>query len=264
MKLTKLMKYGLLAVAAAWILTGCTVQVSTSGLDTCKFREERSATLPAADVRTLNVLARSGSLRIEGRSGLTEVRVRGTACATTQDLVSRVDLKAEKAGDTIRVEAVIPPVSVGNSPMLDLALEVPESMIARIEDTSGDIEVRRIAEVEIDDESGSMDVVDIAGPVRITDESGEIEVINAGGDVRIPRDQSGNITIRAAARNVTIDRDESGEITISDVAGDVLIDTDESGGIDVRDIRGNFTVNRDGSGGIRYEHVSGSVRVPSK
>jgi len=279
----KLTKYGLLAVAAAWILSGCSIRIDASGFDNCRFQEERSATIPAEGARNLTVLAGAGTLRIEGRQGLTEVRVKGTACAATENLVRQIQVRTERNGDAIRVEADLPAILSGNSPVLDLALEVPEAMLARIEDSSGDVEVRRIAGAEVRDESGNIELIDMTGPVRVEDESGDIEVRNAGGDVVIPRDQSGNIRMLTVKGTVNIDRDESGEIEIRDVTGNVTIgedqsgeimvenvtgsltiDEDQSGSIQVRDISGDFTVRHDGSGDIRYERVGGTVSVPRK
>lgn len=279
----KVMTYVLLAVAAAWILSGCSIHIDASGFDNCRFQEERSATIPAEGARNLTVLAGAGTLRIEGRPGLTEVRVKGTACAATENLVQQIQIRTERNGDTIRVEADLPAIVTGNSPVLDLALEVPEAMIARIEDSSGDLEVRRIAGAEVRDDSGQIELIDLTGPIRVEDLSGDIEIRNAGGTVLIPRDQSGNIRILTAKSTVTIDRDESGdieirdvtgsvtigedqsgEITVENVTGNVTIDEDQSGSIQVRDISGDFTVRHDGSGEIRHERVGGTVSIPRK
>lgn len=258
-----LLKAGLLALAAALLLTGCTIHISTDGFDSCRYQEDRSATVPVDGARSLLVLAEAGNLRVEGRPGLTEVRVRGTACATTENLVRDVDLRTRKSGDTIQVDVLLPRTS-GNSPYLDLEIEVPENMVVRVEDTSGNLEIRRVAAAEVDDQSGDIDLIDIAGAVRVVDQSGEIIIRNAGADVVIPEDQSGNISIRGAKGNVTIDRDESGEIDIADVTGNVTIDEDQSGSIDVRDVKGDFTVRRDGSGGISYAGIGGHVSLPRK
>lgn len=260
----RLMKYGLLALAAASILTGCTVHIDAGGFDTCRFREDRSATVPVDGARDLTVLARAGSLRIEGRPGLTEVRVTGTACATSESLVRDVQLRAEKTGSTVRVEAILPTVTVGNSPVLDLTLEVPDSMLARVDDSSGDIEIRGIAGADVTDQSGEIELIDVTGPVRLDDQSGDILVRNAGSDVVVFRDQSGNIRIDGVKGTVTVNRDESGEIEIMNVTGNVTIDEDESGSIEVRDVTGDFTVRRDGSGDIRHSNVKGHVSIPRK
>lgn len=260
----KTITYGLLALAAAWILTGCSVEVSGSIADNCRFQQDRSATVAVGDAKTLSVIARAGSLRVEGRSGLNEVRVHGTACANTENLVNRVDLRAEKAGDVVRVEAIVPSASFGTSPTLDLIIEVPETMVARIDDASGEIEVLRIAGVEVEDSSGSMDLAEITGPIRINDDSGDIEIRDAGGTVVVREDGSGSIRIDGVKADVQIDRDDSGDIDITDVTGSVTIDEDGSGSIDVDAIKGDFTVRRDGSGGISYRNVGGRTTIPSR
>ncbi|MDF2627817.1 MAG: hypothetical protein K0R39_1648 [Symbiobacteriaceae bacterium] len=277
------MKYGLLAVAAAWILSGCTVQVSGSFTDDCKFQEEHTATIPVGAVKNLSVIADSGSLRVEGRPGLTEVRVQGTACASSENLLSQVDLRTENAGDVVRVQAIVPSVTFGNSPRLDLIIEVPDTMLASIQDESGDIQVQRVAGVVVKDDSGSIDLIEITGPIRITDDSGDIEIRDASGkvvieedqsgniridgvkgDVQIDRDDSGDIDITEVTGSVTIDEDNSGNIQILDITGNVLISEDDSGSIDVNRVQGDFTVRRDGSGNIHYSNVGGQTTVPRK
>jgi len=259
----KMMKYAVLALAIAGILSGCTVHIDASGFDNCRFQEERSATIPVDGAKTLQVMARAGSLRVEGHPGLTEVQVKGTACASTEGLLRDVDLRAEKAGDVVRVEARIPTV-VGNSPTLDLTVEVPEAMLARVEDSSGDLEIQNTAGADVTDESGEIDLYDIAGPIRVDDQSGDILIRNAKSDLVIYRDQSGSIRIDGVKGNVTVDRDESGDIDIATVSGNVMIEEDQSGNIDVREVTGDFTVRQDGSGEITYSKVNGRVSIPRR
>lgn len=276
----KAIRYGLLAVAAALVLTGCTVQVS---VDSCRYSEELTASVPVGSEKVLNVYADTGSLTIEGRPDLKEVRVRGTACASTESQLSSIQLKAEPTGEQVRVEAVLPKVNFGNSPSLSLVIEVPEAMQVRVTDDSGDVRIERVAGVDIDDQSGSVVLQEIAGRVVIRDDSGDVEVRDVTGDVEVEddqsgsmtftkirgnliinRDDSGDITANDVAGSVTIDRDESGNITISGVKGSVTVNNDDSGSIDVRDITGDFTVKADGSGTIYHSGVGGTVKLPAK
>ena len=73
--------------------------------------------------------------------------------------------------------------------------------------------------------------------VDIDDGSGSIEVIGAGGDVKIV-DGSGSISVEQVRGSVTIN-DGSGSIHVKDVDRDVLIEEDGSGGVSVANVRGD-------------------------
>jgi hypothetical protein len=268
LKAIKLILITALSAASVLLTAGCTggfsVNINTDG---CQFREERTATVPVEAAKRLAVDAGAGSLRVEGKADLTEVRVTGTACAPTEALVREVKLRAEKSGDTVSVEALIPKnvIVSGSGPHLNLVIEAPADLVATVKDTSGDLTVAKLAGATIEDGSGDITVDDVKGPVHITrDDSGDIEVRNAGGDVTVDQDDSGSISISKVTGNVTIGDDGSGDIDVTDTTGSVTVRADDSGSIAVRDVKGDFTVSRDGSGDIRYSNVGGKVTVPHK
>ena len=254
----------------------------------CRYEEERHAVLDASEARLLKVVARAGSLRIEGRSDLKRVRVEGVACAHDRDDLEKIQLITDDAGSTLRVEARLPGGSSWNwnwghhSPKLDLVIEVPDTLPLDVRDTSGGIEIRAVGDLELDDSSGGIEVEDVRGSLVLNDSSGGIKIEQVAGDARL-RDSSGRISIRDVGRSVLIERDSSGAIQISEVRGDVRIERDGSGSITVSDVggsvnvgqdgsgsisvsrvKGDFSVGRDGSGGIDYDRVAGRVSVPHR
>jgi hypothetical protein len=255
--------FGLISLAAALVLTGCSVEVHSSAFaPTCRYSEDRSATVALDGATRLAVDAGAGDLRIEGRPGLTEVRVSGRACSPDADLISRVQVRTGKSGDTIRVETEIP-ATIGNSPTLALTLEVPESLLVNVRDGSGDTRIARVAEATVNDGSGDLEITGVPGVVTVDDESGGIEIRDVGSISRL-RDQSGDIRINGVRGDLEIDQDASGDITITDVGGNVTITEDQSGDIDVRNIKGDFTVGRDSSGDIRRDLIGGRVTIPNR
>lgn len=213
----------------------------------CPHQAERRAELDAGGATLLQVVARAGSLEIEGRTSAKTVLVRGTACADDASVLSQIQVRAERAGGALRVIADVPETSnwlTGSRAALHLVLEVPAELAVEVEDGSGALHVHNVASARVKDGSGEIVLERIAGEVRITDGSGSIEVREAGA--------------------VVIDEDGSGSISIAGVRGSVTVRDDGSGSIEVRDVAGDFTVEDDGSGGITHDGVRGRVRLPRR
>ena len=230
------MALGILAWAAASAAAG-----------DCPHRAPREATVDAAGARVAKVEARAGSLRVAGRAGATAVSVRGNACADRAGLLDDVQLRVERVGDSVEVEAVFPENSwfSGGSAWLDLVIEVPAGLAVEVVDGSGEAEIVSVASVRVEDGSGGLTIRDVTRDVQVRDGSGEISVEGVGG-------------------SVTIDEDGSGGIEVTGVKGNVLVRNDGSGGISVKDVGGDFTVRNDGSGGIEHDAVRGRVSVPRR
>ena len=229
------------------LLSGVLGLAGTLRADDCELEAGREERLDAAGVKTLHVIARAGSLRIDGQAGASAIAVHGTACASRQGVLDDIQLKVRRSGSEATVEAVIPDSFNwlgGGQARLDLVLEVPAGVALEVDDGSGSIEIRHVASAAVQDGSGEMVIEDVAGEVRITDGSGAIQVRDAG--------------------SVVIDEDGSGGISISGVRGNVLVKDDGSGSISVREVAGDFTVEDDGSGGISHTAVHGRVRIPSR
>lgn len=251
----------LIAIAALAVASGVSAQDRE-----CRYEADRAANINASASDQLELIARSGSLRVEGRSGLSAVRVRGRACASSEDLLDQLRLETGSRGGVVRVE--VPEIDQGRFSWgrdryayLDLVLEVPEGMTAEIEDGSGETFLSGLGEIVLDDGSGELTLENIMGDVYIDDGSGEITMRGIDGDVTID-DGSGDIDIVDVTGAVSVE-DGSGGIGIKGVGGNVRID-DGSGSISVADVRGDFTVTDDGSGSIRHSGVQGQVRIPEK
>jgi hypothetical protein len=227
----------------------------------CDHTAPRSAVVNAQGATRVRVDARAGSLRIEGKPGIREVRITGVACTDRRGLLDDIRLIADRQGGEVRVVAELPERVMNGNARLDLVIEVPESLPLDVKDSSGGIEIRRVASLRLEDGSGEIEIEEVAGDLRIDDNSGEIRVLRVRGDVRVS-DGSGAIRIDEVGGSVLIDEDGSGEIVIQDVAGSVRVERDGSGGIRVERVRGDFTVDRDGSGGISHREVGGAVRIP--
>lgn len=215
-----------------------------------EYTAPRSADAPARGARLVRITAKAGSLDIQGRKGLTEVRARGTARASERAWLEEIQLITRRVGDVVEVEVQIPDWDSrdrhrNGSRLLDLVVEVPDDLALDVTDGSGRIDIRDV------------------GALTLSDGSGEILLQRIRGSVRL-EDGSGEMTIRDVTGSVIIERDGSGGIDIEQVTGSVDVRADGSGGIRVRQVGGDFTVGSDGSGGISYSEIRGVVRVPEK
>jgi hypothetical protein len=224
----------------ALLSSACTLHLSGYS-DSCDLTAARDASLEVGDATRVRVTARAGALTIEGRPDLSEVRIAGTACAPSQAELDRIELVTDRSGDDLLIEAR----TEDTRGRLALVIELPDSLVVDVDDSSGSIDVSDVAAVTLDDSSGSITIDRIAGDVRV-------------------RDESGSIDIRDVKGNVTIEDDGSGGIDIRHVRQNVVVDEDGSGGIHVADIGGDFTVRRDGSGSIRHDRVDERVSTPSR
>jgi hypothetical protein len=235
-----------LAFAAATLLA-TTAQAGWFGSD-CQHQAERSAVQSAAGVTRVAIIGRAGFLHIEGKQGATEIRARGTACASIDELLVAITFKATRSGSTVTIEAMVPNESDSfftSSPYLDTTVTVPAGMAVDVADTSGDLTIRNTGQTDVADRSGGIEIRHVTGNVTVRDTSGDIVIEDVTGNVHIPSDSSGSIDVRH-------------------VGGSVTIDEDGSGSIDVNDVGGNFVVDRKGSGSISYDGVRGKVSVPMK
>ncbi|HEV7593645.1 MAG TPA: hypothetical protein VGO33_01515 [Gemmatimonadaceae bacterium] len=251
------------AFAAAPFLIGSTAHAQWSNAYTAP----RNAIVDASGARLVEVEGGAGSLRVEGKPGLRQVQVTGTARASSQQYLSRIKLIAERRGDVVFVKADIPEENWrdndNSSGALDLVIQVPQGMNAEISDGSGDLKVLGVGSLEASDGSGDFSVVGAAGTVHITDGSGNLLIENVGGDVTV-NDGSGDIDVRNVAGSFTVETDGSGSIYATDVRGSVIVQNDGSGEIDVNKVGRDFKVESKGSGSIEYTAVSGQVDVPDR
>lgn len=231
-----------------------------------EYDEPRSARVNARGATRIVIVGRAGWLRVEGKEGMSEVVAEGTARAPRADLLRAIKLTGTREGDVVRVVVEMPKIehrdwdsNWDNGPALDLTVTVPDNIPVEIEDSSGDLRVMGTAALDVDDNSGGVEIRDVAGALRVRDGSGELEIENVRGDVTID-DGSGEIDVHDVTGSVTV-RDGSGSITARTVGGSVVVERDGSGGIRVVDVGGDLTVERSRKRGVSYSGVKGRVRV---
>lgn len=230
----------------------------------------------------LNVLA--GSLEIRP-STQAEVSFKGRICTDEAQWLDRVELEIERVDGTLILTLVTPGrdndfdadylyVDVQFALPQDLPLAVRDSSgyidardiaIVEVDDSSGDIRIDNLrSDIKIDDSSGDIEIRNSLGSVEVSDSSGDIELNDIEGSVHVRRDSSGDIKIDTVKQFVTITQDSSGSIDIRRVTQDVEIGSDGSGDIRVREVEGKVSVGRDGSGTIRADDIAGDFELRAK
>lgn len=229
----------------------------------------RNAVVDASGARTVEVEAAAGTLRVEGKAGLRQVQVTGTARASSQQFLNQIRLIAERRGDVVFIKADIPEhewrsdYNDNYSASLDLVVQVPQGINADVSDGSGDAKIFNVGSLEAHDGSGDFSVDGASGAVRIVDGSGQLTIANVGGDVTVS-DGSGEIDVRNVTGSFIVESDGSGSIYATDVRGSVVVESDGSGEIEVNKVGRDFRVDSKGSGSIDYTSVSGQVNVPER
>jgi hypothetical protein len=241
--------------------------LSAATLGAQGYTAPRSATVPASNARRIEVIARAGSLRIDGRAGARDVTVRGTARASSRSGLEEIKLIAEERDGTIHIEADIPENRDWNDDderqSLDLTIEVPRDLPLDVDDGSGDLEIRNIGPLDLSDGSGEATVEHVGGNLRVKDGSGALHITDVNGDVEV-NDGSGTLEIRDVQGGVEIPSKGSGTMRITNVTKSVHVRSKGSGSIDVAHVGGDFIVDRRASGSIDYSDVKGRVDVPER
>lgn len=255
--------------------------------DDCKFTAERAGGVDAKGVEKVVIRAGAGDMKVVGRSTAVRIEARGVACAAKQSLLDETQLSVRREGNVVYVETALPQESIGgwswgdnDYSYLDLGIALPANIPVEaidssgdadfedlgsltLQDSSGDIDIERIAGlVDLSDSSGEIEV-DSVGSIKVRDSSGDIEIENVRGDVEVELDSSGDIYVSKVDGHVRIRQDSSGGIRMEDVKGSATVDSDSSGDIFAGRISGDFTVSEDGSGSIRHESIGGRVDLPS-
>jgi DUF4097 and DUF4098 domain-containing protein YvlB len=228
-----------------------------------EYNEPRSARVDARGATRIVIYAKAGWLRVNGQPNATEVVAEGTAVAPRESMLRDITLTGTREGDVVRIVVDIPDLSNrwnddwDRGPALDLSVTVPSHIPIEIDDTSGDLRVVGTGALDLNDNSGDVELRDIGGELRVEDGSGELQIESVRGAVTID-DGSGEIDISDVTGSVTID-DGSGSISVRRISGTMLVRRDGSGGIRAFDIGGNLEVDRSRDKGIEYSGVKGQV-----
>lgn len=253
-------KTAIIAGAVLIVATGA----SAGWFDNCEEKAPRRVATPSSGITKIVVDARAGTLEVNGQGGVGEIVASGTACSSDADFLKQINLRMQRSGSELHVEALIPERNhdfFSFEARLDFAVTVPAGIPVVVHDSSGPMKIANVGQATIEDSSGEIEIRGVRGSLTVHDSSGAVDIDDVSGDVTI-EDGSGSMVIERVGGTVHVEDDGSGAIDIREVKRDVTIDDDGSGGVNVVDVGGNFTLRRKGSGHVDYTRVTGRVSVP--
>lgn len=260
-------------LAAALIVTAAFVPTHRVHAATfADYTAPRDADVDARGARSIEVRAEAGSLRIEGKPGISQVQVRGTARASSRNRLGDIKLIAERRGDVVYIKADMPEDHENSfwnlgrdnwNMQLDLVIEVPQNLALDVEDGSGEAKFVNVGPMKLTDGSGDLTILGVKGDLEVEDGSGNMTIENVEGRVRV-NDGSGEIRAKNIVGDFVVEEDGSGNIDVAGVGGDMRVEADGSGGIDVDRVAGDFTVDNKGSGSISSSGVRGKINIPER
>lgn len=197
---------------------------------------EKQLTLPAEELRELDIVANEGELTIIGSPTADAITV--VALVTVKGAIGDaefaefldtwMDLDLYRHG---RSGELISKISAGSlisyQPRIDLQITMPPRLNLVIKDTGGTIEVSNIdGSIRIKDGSGKIVLNGVSGDIEIDDGAGSLDVTDSVGDIEI-HDQTGWVRLNAVDGSVFLDK-QSGKVRIDGLSGDLVLEGDTS------------------------------------
>jgi len=248
------------------LLGACLISTSLQAWN-CSYEKNIDQTLELVNSEKLSILAGAGDLEVIGVKDSTVASIKGRVCTSKEEWLDQSSVETQ-GGSHAEIIVQLPDTDGGWSltgqryAYLDLVLEVPDGIPLFIKDSSGDVEIDGVGELDIKDSSGDLEIEDITHSVTLSDSSGDIVLRGIGGNVTVESDSSGDIRGTDIEGSVLVIRDSSGDIRFKDVGEDFIVESDSSGDITANMIGGDFQVLSDGSGEITSNKVSGEVIIP--
>src|SRR5262245_17780111 len=211
------------------LLTLATIAALAHG-EGCKFRADRAAGVDAKGVEKVVIKAGAGELKVVGRSNAVRIEARGEACAGSQKALDASQITARREGNVVYVETKFPQDDHGfdwgdaQYAFINLGVALPGNLPVEAVDSSGDAAFEDLQALQLEDSSGELEIHRIAGAVDVNDSSGDL-TIEGAGSARV-NDSSGQIEVRNVRGDVVVPSDSSGDIHVDDVGGSVTIQSD--------------------------------------
>jgi len=227
------------------VIIGTAAVLVTSYAGGNKLQDTQTLSLDVDGIKQIRMDVGAGSLHVIGDSQLQTITVEAKIYQKKPNDDYQLELERKSSSKALLLVDVNNSSGLfnwGSDNRIDLTVHLPAGLNIDIDDGSGEISVIDInGDLTIDDGSGKINIDGIAGNVYIDDGSGSITANNLGGDINI-EDGSGSIDVNNVAGAVVVD-DGSGSIDINGAASFVLAD-DGSGSVDIDNVSGEVDLGR--------------------
>jgi DUF4097 and DUF4098 domain-containing protein YvlB len=236
------------------------------GAEQCRYSAPRNAEINAAGLKLLTMQIGPDDLVIHGEPGLTNVVVRGTACASNEKWLQDVKVEAARNGDTASVIAhdgdhtMLMSLFGGSYAYLKLDVRVPQSLAIKLQEGSGDAKVGNVAALDASLGSGDLKVNGVAGEFGLSVGSGDA-VASDVGSVNLSSLGSGDVSVDGVHGNARAGGVGSGDLVLGSVKGEVSLGSIASGSARITGVGGSLDAKSVGSGELIISDITGNVSV---
>ena len=257
------MRKSILLLAGASLLA---LSFTAMGAEQCRYSAPRNAEINAAGLKLLAVQIGPDDLVIHGDPGVTNVVVRGTACASNEKWLQDVKIEASRSGDTGSLVAhdgdhtMLMSLFGGSYAYLKLDVRVPQSLAIKLQEGSGDAKVDNVAALDASLGSGDLKVNGVAGAFGLSVGYGDV-VASDVGSFELSHLGSGDVSMDGVRGSARADSIGSGDLVLNNVKGDVSLGSIASGDAKVSGVGGSLDAKTIGSGDLIVSNVTRNVSV---
>ena len=270
-----------------WAGLALLVVAGAAGAEPCRYSAPRNASLDAAALKSLLLNLGATDAHVRGVAGLSEIEVRGTACASNPQWLDDLKIDTSRSGPEATVSVrtgdhdnTFDLFGFSRYAYMRLTVNVPPQLAVVLNSGSGDVVAESLASLDFHSGSGDLRAYQIAGALTLdlgsgdvdahgvgsvelrSTGSGDVTVSNVRGDVRAGHAGSGDLHFSGVQGGVSVGTVGSGDVRLENIGGSIEVDRIGSGDLVVDDVAGNLQVDEDGSGDVSYHGVKGTVHLP--
>ena len=247
----------------------CLVVAAAAGAQPCRYSAPRNLDLDAGALKSLLLNLGAADAHVHGVAGLSNVQVRGTACASNQQWLDDLRIDSSRSGDQATVTAHTGDhensfnlTGISRYAYMKLSVSVPPQLAVAINSGSGDVLAESLQSLDFRSGSGDLTADRITGALALELGSGDVRAHDVG-NVDLSRTGSGDVTVQDVRGAVRSGHSGSGDLHFRDVHGDVSVGSVGSGDLQLESIGGNVQVDSIGSGDLVVDDVTGNLQVGS-
>jgi hypothetical protein len=230
------------------------------------YRFEEETTRPAAANARIEVTNAFGAVRVragkanEVRVGLAKVVYLPTE-EKAREFAAGIKLRTEENGSGLRLSTNRDELTRRGDEVgfeTHFTVDVPPGAFVIVKNDHGEVEVKDVAEAEIDNSFDSVRAERIAGDADVKSRHGDVVVIELKGSLSLTS-RHGGVEVKDVKGKATIDS-QHGDVTVEN-AGGIQVAV-AHGSLNVTKVLGDLDV-QGGHGEVKVSSVTGSARVSS-